>query len=206
MYKKKPFIVFEGIEGSGKSIHSKKLIESIKKLKLPYVYIREPGGTKIGEKIRNILLDSKNNSDKLTDTLLYFAARNENFLNNIKPFYKKKIIICDRFIDSTIAYQGYGFGININFINKINNYILGNIKPDYTFLMQINIKESFKRLSKRRGLNKYDKFKKEFYEKTQKGFLKLAKRKSTKYKIINSLNSLKKNQLIVYNKFLNLIK
>ena len=153
MYNRKPFIVFEGIEGSGKSLHSKSLIDQLKKKRISYIYLREPGGTKNAEMIRRIILNK--NSDKLhkfTDTLLYLAARNENFIDNIKPFYNKRIIICDRFVDSTIAYQHYGLGINKNLIKLINKNILNNVKPDFTFLMKIDINESFKRLSKRFNL------------------------------------------------------
>jgi len=112
MHKTGTFIVFEGIEGSGKSTHSSYLVKKLKLLKVPCVYLREPGGSKEAERIRNFLLKNSNKKfDSLTDTLLYLAARNENFLNKIKPFYKKKVIICDRFIDSTIAYQHYGLGV-----------------------------------------------------------------------------------------------
>ena len=207
MYNRKPFIVFEGIEGAGKSLHSKSLIDKLKKKKISYIYLREPGGTKNAEMIRRIILNK--NSDKLhkfTDTLLYLAARNENFINNIKPFYKKRIIICDRFVDSTIAYQHYGLGINKNLIKLINKNILNNVKPDFTFLMKIGINESFKRLRKRFNLNRYDEFNKNFYQNVQKGFIKLAHLQPRKYMIINSENSITINKKIIFQKFLKLIK
>ena len=111
MYKKKPFfIVFEGVEGCGKSFQSKKLFNKLKKKKIDTILTREPGGTKSSELIRNLILKdyfTKNNKekfDKYTDTLLYLAARNEHIKNKIKPaFLKKKVVICDRFIDSTIS-------------------------------------------------------------------------------------------------------
>ena len=207
MYNKKPFIVFEGIEGSGKSLHSKSLIDQLKKKRISYIYLREPGGTKNAEMIRKIILNK--NSDKLhkfTDTLLYLAARNENFINNIKPFYNKRIIICDRFVDSTIAYQHYGLGINKNLIKLINKNILNNVKPDFTFLMKIDINESFKRLRKRFNLNRYDEFNKNFYKNVQKGFIKLSRLQPRKYMIINSENSITINKKNIFQKFLKLIK
>ncbi len=207
MYNRKPFIVFEGIEGSGKSLHSKSLIDQLKKKRISYIYLREPGGTKNAEMIRRIILNK--NSDKLhkfTDTLLYLAARNENFINNIKPFYNKRIIICDRFVDSTIAYQHYGLGINKNLIKFINKNILNNVKPDFTFLMKIDINESFKRLRKRFNLNRYDEFNKNFYKNVQKGFIKLSHLQPTKYMIINSENSIIINKKTIFQKFLKLIK
>ena len=207
MYNRKPFIVFEGIEGSGKSLHSKSLIDQLKKKRISYIYLREPGGTKNAEMIRKIILNK--NSDKLhkfTDTLLYLAARNENFINNIKPFYNKRIIICDRFVDSTIAYQHYGLGINKNLIKLINKNILNNVKPDFTFLMKIDINESFKRLRKRLNLNRYDEFNKNFYKNVQKGFIKLSRLQPKKYMIINSENSITINKKTIFQKFLKLIK
>ena len=207
MYNRKPFIVFEGIEGSGKSLHSKSLIYQLKKKRISYIYLREPGGTRNAEMIRKIILNK--NSDKLhkfTDTLLYLAARNENFINNIKPFYNKRIIICDRFIDSTIAYQHYGLGINKKLIKLINKNILNKVKPDFTFLMKIDINESFKRLRKRFNLNRYDEFNKNFYKNVQNGFIKLSHLRPRKYMIINSENTISMNKKIIFQKFLKLIK
>ena len=130
MYKKKGlFITFEGIEGSGKSFQSKKLYQRLKSMKISAILTREPGGTRNAERIRNILLEDyfhknrKEQFDKYTDTLLYLAARNEHIQGKIKPaLYKKKIIICDRFIDSTTAYQVFGKGVNKNLVKAIHKY------------------------------------------------------------------------------------
>ena len=207
MYKKKIFIVFEGIEGSGKSSHSLSLVKKLKSLKVSCVYLREPGGTKEAECIRNFLLKNENKKfDSLTDTLLYLAARNENFLRKIKPFYKKKIIICDRFVDSTLAYQHYGLGVKKHFINFINKEIMGTIKPDYTFLMYLNVNKSILRISNRKIINRYDKFKKTFYKKVQNGFLKISSKNKSKYMIINSSNKFETNQTIIFNQVKKLIK
>ena len=207
MYKKKIFIVFEGIEGSGKSSHSLSLVKKLKSLKVPCVYLREPGGTKEAECIRNFLLKNENKKfDSLTDTLLYLAARNENFLRKIKPFYKKKIIICDRFVDSTLAYQHYGLGVKKHFINFVNKEIMGTIKPDYTFLMYLNVNESILRISSRKINNRYDNFKKSFYKKVQNGFLKISNKNKSKYMIINSSNKFKTNQTIIFHQVKKLIK
>ena len=207
MYKKKIFIVFEGIEGSGKSSHSLSLVKKLKSLKVPCVYLREPGGTKEAECIRNFLLKNENKKfDSLTDTLLYLAARNENFLRKIKPFYKKKVIICDRFVDSTLAYQHYGLGVKKHFINFVNKEIMGTIKPDYTFLMYLNVNESILRISSRKINNRYDNFKKSFYKKVQNGFLKISNKNKSKYMIINSSNKFKTNQTIIFHQVKKLIK
>jgi dTMP kinase len=188
------FIVFEGIEGSGKSYQSRKLYTAIKKIGLPVILTREPGGTKSAEKIREIILkdyfhpDFKEKFDKYTDTLLYLAARNEHIQNKIKPAVsKKKIVICDRFIDSTFAYQVYGKGVNKNFVDLVHKYILGNIKPDMTFILKVNISKASQRLKKRATKkNRYDKFSKNFYIKAQKAFIKIAKKNKKKYYIFDN--------------------
>jgi len=207
MYKKKTFIIFEGIEGSGKSFHSLSLVRKLKSLRIPCIYLREPGGSKEAESIRNFLLKNENKKfDSFTDTLLYLAARNENFLKKIKRFYKKKVIICDRFTDSTLAYQHYGLGVKKKVIDYINKEIIGSIKADYTFLMYLNVNKSISRISNRKIKNRYDKFNKSFYIRVQNGFLKIANKNKLKYMIINSTNEFKTNQRIIFNKVKKLIK
>ena len=198
-------IVFEGIECSGKSYHIKKIEKLLIKNKKKYISLREPGGSHNSEKIRKIILNNKSNFNKFTDLLLYLAARNENIQQIIKKNYKKKIILIDRFIDSTIAYQHYGMGIDIKIINFLNNYIVRKIKPDFTFLNIVNKKNLRIRLNKRKNKNRYDKFDFKFYNNVQKGFLKLAKNRK-KYMIINSNNSISSNSIIILNKIKNLIK
>ena len=193
MYKKKPFfIVFEGIEGCGKSFQSKKLHSKLKKNNIDTVLTREPGGTKSAELIRNLILKdyfTKNGNDKFdkyTDTLLYLAARNEHIKNKIKPaLMKKKVVICDRFIDSTIAYQVDGKKVDIKFIQNIHRKILQGISPNIVFVLKVSEKSSKKRLKKRKSKNRYDNFAQSFYNKAQKSFIKIA-RKKRNYFILNS--------------------
>ncbi len=201
----KPIIVFEGIEGSGKSYHIKKVSKYLKKKKISYLKIREPGGSLNSEKIRRLILNKKSNFNVQTDLLLYLAARSEN-INLIKKFYKKKIILIDRFIDSTIAYQHYGMGVDVKIINIINKFLLKNIKVNFTFLNIVNKKNLFQRLKKRKSLNRYDQFDINFYNKVQKGFLKLAKLKNKSYKIIDSNLDIKKNEDLIINQLKKLIK
>ena len=197
MYKKKPFfIVFEGVEGCGKSYQSKKLFNNLKKRKIKVLITREPGGTKSAELIRNLILKDyfKNSNlekfDKYTDTLLYLAARNEHVKTKIKPALKqKRIVICDRFIDSTIAYQVYGKKVNIKFIKNIHKYILNGLKPNLTFVLKVSSKSSRKRLSKRKGKNRYDNFSQSFYDKAQKSFIKIAKNKKNYFILDSSENN-----------------
>ena len=201
---KKLVIVFEGIEGSGKSLHSNYLSNYFKKSKIGHLKLREPGGSNNSEKIRKLILNNKSNFNKNTDLLLYLAARNEN-MDKLKKFYKKKIIIIDRFIDSTIAYQHYGQGVNLKLINKINAYILKNFKVDFTFLNIVNKKNMLKRLKKRKKLNRYDKFNFDFYSRVQKGFIKIANKNKNKYKIIDSNNDIDFNKEIILKKIKNLL-
>ena len=182
---KKPLIVFEGVEGSGKSYHIKSVSNYLKKKKIGHILIREPGGTKNAEKIRNLILNRKSNFNQNTDLFLYLASRSEN-IDIIQKNYRKKIILIDRFIDSTTAYQHYGFGIDLKLINLLNDYLLNNIKIDLTFLNIVNSKNMLLRIKKRKNLNRYDTFKFNFYRKVQRGFLKLSKNKRKKYIIINS--------------------
>ena len=202
---KKPIIVFEGIEGSGKSHHVSKVAKYLKSKRISYVKIREPGGSLNSEKIRKLILNKNSNFDVNTDLLLYLAARSEN-IKLIKKFYKKKIILIDRFTDSTIAYQHYGMGIDIKIINLINKYLLKNIKVDFTFLNIVNKKNLYLRLKKRKSLNRYDKFNINFYDRVQKGFIQLSKSNKKFYKIIDSNIDIKKNENLIINQLKKLIK
>ncbi len=214
MYKKKPFfIVFEGVEGCGKSYQSKKLLRFLKKKKIPSILTREPGGTKSAEMIRNLILkdyfnkSSKDKFDKYTDTLLYLAARNEHVKNKIFPSLKKKmVVICDRFIDSTLAYQVYGKKINLSFVNNIHKSILNGLKPNLTFILKVSPKSSKKRLIKRKTKNRYDNFSQSFYSNVQKSFIKIAKGKKN-YFILNSSknnNSVEQKIFNITSKYLNI--
>ena len=204
MYKK-AIIVFEGIETSGKSLHINSITNYLKKNGKKFIKIREPGGNYNSEKIRQLILNKKSKFNKVTDLLLYFAARSENIEKIIKKNIGKKIILIDRFVDSTLAYQHYGMGININFINMINKFLLKDIKVSFTFLHLVNQKNLKLRLYKRKNLNRYDKFSLNFYKKVQSGFLKVANKNRRKYLKINSNLPIKVNKLKIINKINKLI-
>ena len=205
MYKKAFFIVFEGIEGSGKSFQAKTLYKKLKKKFKNILLTREPGGTKGAEIIRKIILkdyfekNKKIKFDRYTDTLLYLAARNEHIKNKIIPAIKKrKIIICDRFVDSTLAYQVYGKKVSLQFIKNIHKQILGSLKPDLVFVLKVK-KESFlQRLKKRKIKNRYDNFPTKFYLNAQKAFLNLSRNKNN-YIVLNSSNNTPELQQKVLN-------
>ena len=201
---KKPVIVFEGIEGSGKSLHISNVSNYLKKKKIDHIKIREPGGSINSEKIRKIILNNKSSFNRETDLLLYLASRSEN-ISLLMKYYKEKIILIDRFIDSTIAYQHYGLGVNINLISTINKYLLKKFKVDFTFLNIVSNKNMSKRLKSRKKLNRYDRFDKKFYQNVQKGFLKISNKNSNKYQIINSNLDINTNKSIIIKKIEKLI-
>ena len=203
MYKK-IIIVFEGIEGSGKSFHINHVSKYLKKKKLKFIKIREPGGNKNSEKIRKLILNNKSDFNKYTDLLLYLASRSEN-IDLIKKNIGKKIILIDRFVDSTLAYQHFGMGIDAKLINMINKFLLKNIKINFTFLNLVNKKNMKLRLSKRKNLNKYDQFENNFYRNEQSGFIKISKKKPSKYLIINSNLDINYNKQLIFDKINKLI-
>ena len=210
MYKKKPlFVTFEGIEGSGKSYQCRKLYNELRNKNLSVILTREPGGTKSAEKIRKVILedyfasDSKEKFSKYTDTLLYLAARNEHVQNIIRPaISKKKIVICDRFIDSTLAYQVFGKGVSKNLVDSIHKFVLGSIKPDLTFVLKVNISKALQRLKKRKKKNRYDKFSKNFYTRVQNAFIKIAKKNTRRYCIVDNSEDSTKTERIIFDKFM----
>ena len=202
---KKPIIVFEGIEGSGKTFHLNNIARYLKKKRISFIKIREPGGNYNSEKIRKLILNKKSNFNPTTDLLLYLAARNENINIIIKKYFKKKVILIDRFVDSTIAYQHYGMGVNLNLIKNINKVILKGIKVDFTFLHYVSNKNMKKRLLKRKNLNRYDRFNMNFYQKVQSGYFKISKQKKTKYFLVNSNLSIVENKKNIIKKINKLI-
>jgi dTMP kinase len=184
------FITFEGIEGSGKSTQSKKLYEFLCSKNLQVILTREPGGSLAGEKIRAILLDEEiEKLDAKTELLLNFAARIEHVEKVIKPALSEgKIVICDRFFDSSFAYQGAAFGLDFAEIEQIKNFAIGDFAPQITFLIDAKVETTFARIAMRSDNNRYEKLGLDFHQKVRTGFLQLAQ-KNSRIKIINGENS-----------------
>ena len=201
---KKPLIVFEGIEGSGKSHHINVVVNKLIKKKIKFIQIREPGGNKNSERIRTLILDNKSSFNKNTDLLLYLSARSEN-IDLIKKNYGKRIILFDRFVDSTIAYQHYGMGVEIKFIKMINDFLLKNINISFTFLNLVNPKNMKERLFKRKNLNRYDQFNDNFYKRVQNGFIKIYNKNPKKYMKVDSNLDITDNENMIFNKIEKLI-
>ena len=192
MYKKKFFfIVFEGVEGTGKSYQINKLFYKLKKKKFDPIKTREPGGSITAEKIRNLIFSKvASQFDKLTDFYLMCASRNEHIKKLLLVAKNNnKIVICDRFVDSTFAYQVIGNKIDKK-VNKLNqNYILKGLKPDLTILLKSSFKSIFSRIKKRVKLNKFDKLKINFYKKVQNAYLQKAKNNKNYFIFDSSKNN-----------------
>ena len=178
------FITFEGPEASGKSSQIILLKKYLKKNKIPFLVTREPGGTIIAEKLRTIILYKKNKISDLEEVLLLMAARLNHINLVIKPALKKgKIVISDRFVDSTFVYQGYANGFGIQKANDLHKIILNNFLPHKTFLFELDPKETIRRLKKRKNKNKYDKQDIKFHRKICLGYYKISKNQKRFVKI-----------------------
>jgi dTMP kinase len=177
------FITFEGSEGCGKSTQSRLLSDYLKKKGFSVLYLREPGGTKISEKIRSILLAPENHMNPVCETLLYMAARAQIVEELIRPaLLKGRIVVCDRFLDSTIAYQGYGLGIDIEFIRSVGWFVSEGIKPDLTIFLDLPVKKGLKHRAfskdriERRSLD--------YHGRVRNGYLKSARLEPDRIKIV----------------------
>ena len=192
------FITFEGGEGTGKSTQAKILYDYFISNNVNTILTREPGGCDEAEEIRNLLVKgSIDKWDGLTEALMHNAARREHVMRIIKPaLLKNKIVICDRFTDSTIAYQGIGQGVNKEFLTYIIKEVTENIIPNITFIFDMDIKNSLIRANKRDNNNRYEKFDINFHKKVRNYFLSLEK-KDKRYIIINASNSIESISKII---------
>ena len=189
------FITFEGVEGSGKTTQMKRLKKYLARRGVPCVCTREPGGTRIGEAIRKILLNRYHcEMDPLSELFLYEAARTQHVMEVIKPLMKRKrvVILCDRFRDASVAYQGYGRGIDQKWVEKLNREASHGIKPDLTFLLDcpsdMGLKRALERDQQKRS-SQEDRFEREkiqFHLRVRKGYLALAKREPRRIKVIDT--------------------
>ena len=191
------FIVFEGLDGSGKSTQQQLLNDKLQSDKISNISFREPGSTVIGEKIVKIL-QSDQKLSPLSELLLFYVSRSAIIEEKIKPALENyDVVICDRYFYSSIAYQGYGREMNIDFINQINDEVVKNIIPDLIFYMDINWEEKIKR----KGINVNDRFEKEdrvFHDKVRSGYISMAKKDSDKWKIIDAEEDVENISSFIY--------
>lgn len=212
--KKGLLITFEGLEGCGKTTQAKMIYDFLIKQKIPSIYTKEPGGTKIGDKIRKILLDQKNDSmDYKTEMLLFLASRAENVRLIILPALEGgKVVISDRFYDSTTAYQGYGRGMDLKIIKHLNNLVVGEAIPDLTFILDIDPYEGLRRAASF-GNSREMRFEEEFInkkiiggklflERVRHGYYRLSQEETGRIKIIDA-NRSKKD---IYNEIIKIVK
>ncbi len=183
------FITFEGSEGCGKSTQSRLLYQYLKRIGHDVIYLREPGSTRVGEKIRKILLDAKNDSmAPVAEMLLYMAARGQVVKETIGPALRQgKIVICDRFLDSTLAYQGYGLGMDINMIRAVGKFITQGVNPDLTILLDLAPHKGFKYHDLRK--DRIEQRSTGYHARVRKGYLKLAKLEARRFRVIQGLDS-----------------
>ena len=197
------FITIEGVEGSGKSSSTNDVVNRLRKEGYDIITTREPGGTPIAEKIRDIILDVNNtNLDPRAEALWYAASRRQHLIEKVWPALKQgKIVICDRFIDSSLAYQGGARNLGIENITNINMFATENTWPDLTLLFDIDPELGLDRIRKNQGreVNRLDLEKIEFHKKVRETFLNLAKKYHDRYVIIDASKSQKEVEEEVYN-------
>ena len=193
------FITFEGCEGTGKSTQSRLLYEYCKSKDIDSIITREPGGTASAEKLRNLLLDKEVKMEISTQLMLHFASRIEHVNDIILPaLLNKKVVICDRFFDSTIAYQHYGHGVNKNIIEQIHKEFLNNLMPDITFLLNLSLERYIeKNLDRFDKADRYENLDMSYHLKVLSGFDKLAKLNPARIKLINISDDLNETQTMI---------
>ena len=188
------FITFEGVEGSGKTTQIKRLKRYLKQKGIPYFTTREPGGTPIGEKVRRILLNRAHGEMiALSELFLYEAARAQHVIQVIRPLLKKKgVILCDRFSDASIAYQGYGRKMDPRLVDLLNQMASKGVRPDLTFLLDcpsdMGLRRAVRRDRQKRS-NLQDRFEREkiqFHRRVRKGYLSLAKEEPHRIRVIDT--------------------
>ena len=183
------FITLEGVDGAGKTSHMEFIKEYLTNLKFDFIMTREPGGTELGEKLREILLHDE--MTPKTETILMFAARNEHIEKVIRPgLTSGAIVISDRFTDASYAYQSGGKCVEDEAIDVLKDLVQKNLQPDLTFLFDLPVEVSIKRLKKTRKLDKFEKEEKDFHENVRKKYLMIAKNNPKRFSVLNSEKSI----------------
>jgi len=198
------FITFEGIDGCGKTTQINLVSKYLNSIKEDNIIVREPGGTNVSEKIREILLDDKNEISDSTETLLFLSSRSQLINEIIKNNIKNNIFtICDRYTDSTLAYQGYGRGVEIKMLNMLNDFATSSIKPDLTFVLDIELSESIKRIGENK--DRMEQSGLDFLNRVREGYYSIVDSNKERYKLIEcgnrSVESINKEIITVVNSF-----
>lgn len=197
-------ITFEGGEGCGKSSQIKLFTKFLEEEKIDFILSREPGGTNIGEDIRNLLLHSKNEIDSKTEFLLFSSGRADHIKNVVKPALEAgKVVVLDRYYDSSFAYQGYAGNLNLDDIKLITDFAIDGCVPDLTILLDISYEDGFARKAKDDNLKNLDRMEskgKEYHDKVRRGYLELAKNEPNRIKIVDAT----KNKEEIFKEIVNL--
>jgi len=177
------FITFEGPEGSGKTLQLARLVDYLEEYNFPVLAPREPGGTTIGEQIREVLHKLENTKmHPRTELLLYQASRAQHVEQVILPNLEQgKIVLCDRYADSTLAYQGYGHQLDLDQLSRLINFATGGLKPDMTLLLDVDAEEGLKRRQQGGEWNRLDAYELEFHQRVRKGYLELAQQEPERW-------------------------
>ena len=194
-------ITFEGIDGVGKTTQIDLFLEKLRNSKLEHILFREPGGTIFSEKIRDILLDNSNDISSLSETLLFLAARSDLVSKKIKPKLKDNLyVVCDRFLDSTLAYQSYGRDVNLELVQAITSKVTNGVIPSTTFLLYADIDLCLSRITSK---DRMESAGRKFLLKVKNGFLELAKSNKNRYVIIDANKTIPEIQDYILNEFFN---
>jgi dTMP kinase len=188
------FITIEGTEGVGKTTQNEAIQTWMNNKGIDYIVTREPGGTQIGEKIRALLLDKTNKAmGSDAELLLMFAARSEHVEKKIQPALAKgQWVLCDRFVDSSFAYQGFGRGLGVERIKQLEQWTLGSLKPNKTFLLKMDVAQGLQRAAARADLDRFEEEKLDFYNKVEKGYLYRAEHDPDRFSIIDASQTIEK--------------
>ena len=197
------FVTIEGVEGCGKTTIGKMIVDKLISDGYEVIYTREPGGIEIAEQIRKVILDVNNtNMDARTEALLYAASRRQHLVEKVIPALKEnKVIICDRFVDSSLAYQGHARGLGIEKVYEINKFAIDTVMPDLTLLFDLDPKLGLERISanKNREFNRLDKEKMYFHYKIREGYLEVARKYSDRIKVVDASRTIEEVEEEVYN-------
>ena len=184
------FVTFEGIDACGKSTQYNLFVNMLKEKKIPFIFVREPGGTKAGEDIRKILLHNDYYLSYKTEVLLFVASRAQITKNIIEPALNKgMMVVADRFMDSSVAYQGYGRELGSDAVKSLNNFAVGNCKPDITYFIDITVDEAFRRMKLSKKNDKIELEGKDFFQRVRDGYFELLREEKERFIYIDGMKN-----------------
>ena len=192
------FITFEGIEGSGKSTQARLLVEYLRGKGLNVILTREPGGVELSERIRSILIETGLNISSRAELLLFLASRAQHTDELIRPSLRKgHIVVCDRYIDASVAYQGYGRGLSIEMIKRLNDWATGGIRPNLTVLLDLSPEEGLKRVRTSKKMDRIEGENLEFHRRVREGYLEIARSDPDRFLVLDATRSMEEIQRFI---------